>query len=211
MARLAALGAVVGALSLCACVTTSMQAYADRELPAQPVIHVAALVSAPLPLSESLQASIAEQAAKMGIVVDDARTIFPPTRQYTDAEIKRDLAAQGVGAVLVVTVGDSGVVREYAGTVFSGSYSGTATANFGGVTYGGTSTGFASPAYRFRRQTDFSARLIEVSSGRSLWVGTGQVSAGGALFVGNESSAANAAASIFADMQAKGVIGAAQN
>jgi hypothetical protein len=211
MARLAALGAVVGALSLCACVTTSMQGYADRELPAQPVIHVAALVSAPLPLSESLQASIAEQAAKMGIVVDDARTIFPPTRQYTDAEIKRDLAAQGVGAVLVVTVGDSGVVREYAGTVFSGSYSGTATANFGGVTYGGTSTGFASPAYRFRRQTDFSARLIEVSSGRSLWVGTGQVSAGGALFVGNDTSATNAAASIFADMQAKGVIGAAQN
>jgi hypothetical protein len=187
------------------------QGYADRELPAQPVTHVAALVSAPLPLSESLQASIAEQAAKIGIVVDDARTIFPPTRQYTDAQIKRDLATQGVGAVLVVTVGDSGMVREYAGTVFSGSYSGTATANFGGVTYGGTSTGFASPAYRFRRQTDFSARLIEASSGRSLWVGTGQVSAGGALFVGNDTSAANAAASIFADMQAKGVIGAVQN
>lgn len=115
MERVAALGAVGGALSLCACVTTSMQGYADRELPAQSVTHVAALVSAPLPLSESLQASIAEQAAKIGIVDDDARTIFPPTRQYTDAAIKRDLAAQGVGAVLVVTVGDSGVVREYAG------------------------------------------------------------------------------------------------
>jgi hypothetical protein len=211
MARLAALGAIGGALSLCACVTTSMQGYADRELPAQPVTHVAALVSAPLPLLESLQASIVEQGAKIGIVVDDARTIFPPTRQYTDAEIKHDLAAQGVGAVLIVTVGDSGVVREYAGTVFSGSYSGTATANFGGVTYGGTSTGFASPAYRFRRQTDFSARLVEVSSGRGLWVGTGQVSAGGALFVGNDTSATNTAASIFADMQTKGVIGPPQN
>jgi len=156
---LAALSAVGGALSLCACVTTSLQGYADRELPVQPVTHVAALVSAPLPLSESLQANIAEQVAKIGIVVDDARTILQPTRQYTDAEIKRDLVAQGVGAVLVVTVGDSSVVRKYAGTVFSGSYSGTTTANFGGVTYGGTSTGVASPAYRFRRQTDFSARL----------------------------------------------------
>ena len=96
MARLAALSAVGGALSLCACVTTSMQGYADRELPAQPVTHVAALVRAPLPL-------------------------------------------------------DRGVER-----------------------------------------------------GRSLWVGTGQVSAGGALFVGNDTSATNAAASIFADMQAKG-------
>jgi hypothetical protein len=144
------------------------QGYADRELPAQPVTLVATLVSAPLPLSESLQASIAEQAAKIGIVVDGARTIFPPTRQYTDAQIKRDLATQSVGAVLVVTVGDSGMVREYAGTVFSGSYSGIATANFGGVTYGGTSTGFASPAYRFRSRTDFSARLIEASSGRKL-------------------------------------------
>jgi hypothetical protein len=147
----------------------------------------------------------------LGALVRQRVESFPPTRQYSDAEIKRDLAAQGVGAVLVVTVGDSGVVREYAGTVFSGSYSGTATANFGGVTYGGTSTGIASPAYRFRRQTDFNARLIEASSGRSLWVGTGQVSAGGALFVGNDTSAANAAASIFADMQAKGVVGAAPN
>jgi len=37
------------------------------------------------------------------------------------------------------------------------------------------------------------------------------VVAGGALFVANDSSAANAAASIFADMQAKVVIGAVQN
>ena len=115
------------ALSLCGCVTTSMQGYTDRTLPDHAATHLAALVNAPLPLSEALQTSLAAEAAKTGVAVDDARAIFPPTRQYTDAEIKHDLAVQVVDAVLIVTVGDSGVVSEYAGTVFSGSYSGTGT------------------------------------------------------------------------------------
>jgi hypothetical protein len=46
MARLTALGATVGALSLCGCVTTSMQGYADRALPAHAATHLAALVDA---------------------------------------------------------------------------------------------------------------------------------------------------------------------
>ena len=208
MARLRAVGTIVAALSLCGCVTTSIEGYADREPPAHAATHLAALVNAPLPLSEAIQASIASEATKMGVAADDARTIFPPTRQYTDAEMKHDLAGQGVDAVLIVTVGDSGVVREYAGTVFSGAYSGTVTQNgFGGATFGGVSTGVASPTFRYRRQTDVNARLIEPATGRTLWVGSGQVSAGGALFVGNGTSASSAVAAIFADMQSKGLIG----
>jgi hypothetical protein len=52
--------------------------------------------------------------------------------------------------------------------------------------------------------------LIEPATGRNLWVGTGQVSAGGALFVGTGTSAVSAGAAIFTDMQAKGLIGAPQ-
>jgi len=57
-----------------------------------------------------------------------------------DAEIKHDLAVQGVDAVLIVTVGDSGVVREYAGTVFSGTYSATVIGGAFGASCGGAST-----------------------------------------------------------------------
>jgi hypothetical protein len=211
MARLNFFGAGIVALSLSGCVTTSMQGYADRAIPAHAAMHLAALVNAPLPLSEALQASFASQATKLGILVDDARSIFPPTRQYTDAEVKHDLAAQGIDAVLVVTVGDSGVVREYAGTVFSGTYSGTVASSAFGASYDGNSSGIASPTFRYHRPTDFNARLLEPSSGRSLWVGSGQVSAGGALFVGNGTSAASEASAIFNDMRTKGLIGAPQS
>jgi hypothetical protein len=211
MARFLAFSAGFAALSLCGCVTTSMQGYADRAIPERPAVHLAALVNASLPLAEALQASFASQATKLGIIIDDAHTIFPPTRQYTDAEIKHDLTAQGVDAVLVVTVGDSGVVREYAGTVFSGTYSGTAAGSGLGVSYSGAGTEVASPTFRYHRQTDFNAKLIEPASGRTLWVGSGQVSAGGALFVGNGTSASSAAAAIFDDMHAKGLVGAPQS
>jgi hypothetical protein len=184
-----------------------MQGYADRAIPEHAATHLAAFVNAPLPLSQSMQASFADQAAKMGIRIDDARSIFPPTRQYADVEIKHDLAAQGVDAVLIVTVGDSGVVREYAGTLFSG----TATINsFGGVSNANLFES-SSPVFHYSRQTTFNARLIEPGTGRNLWVGSGQVSAGGALFVGNGTSAASAAASILTDMQSKGLIGAPQS
>jgi hypothetical protein len=211
MARLDGLAALIAALSLCGCVTTSMQGYADRAIPEHAATHLAALVNAPLPLSQALQASFTSQATKLGVVVDDARTIFPPTRQYADAEMKHDLAAQGVDAVLIVTVGDSGVVREYAGTVFSGTYSGAVSGGAFGASYGGMSTEVASPTFRYSRETKFDARLIEPTSGRTLWVGSGQVSAGGALFVGNGTSASSAAAAIFTDMHAKGLIGAPQS
>jgi len=179
-------------------------------LPSHPVSHVAVLIIAPPPLSESFQTNLAIEAAKRGVTLEDASAIFPPTRQYSDAEIKQDLKARGVDGLLVVNVGDSGVVREYAGTMFSGNYSGSATVNtFGNmsnVSYGGTSFGVATPIFHQSRETSFNARLVEPSSGRNLWVGSGQVSAGGVLFVGNGTSASNAAASIFNDLQSKAII-----
>jgi hypothetical protein len=212
MARLDMLCASFVALSLSGCVTTSMQGYADRTMPEHPVSHLAALVNAPLPLSEAFQASLASEAAKKGVVIEDAKLIFPPTRQYADAEIKPALNAEGVDGLLIVDVGDTGVVSQYAGTMFNSSYSGTATVstfgNISNVSYGGTSIGVAAPIYRHTRQTSFKARLVEPSTGRNLWVGEGQVNAGGALFVGNGTSASNSASAIFNDMQAKGLIAA---
>jgi hypothetical protein len=196
-----------------------MQGYADRDLPAQPISHIAALVTAPLPIAQSMQANLASEAAKLHITVDDAQSIFPPTRQYTDAEIKHDLKDRGVDGVLVVNVGDSGIVQQYLGTVLSGGYSGVengvASVNsFGGistVSYGGTVSGssyaVASPIYRPTRQTTFSARLVDPITGRNLWIGNGDIKAGGKLFVGDETSASKAAAAIFEDLHAKHILG----
>ena len=206
------------AFAVSGCVTTSMQGYADKAPPSEPIGHVAALVTAPLPLAQSMQASLADEGAKMHVAVDDALTIFPPTRQYTDAEIKHELKDRGVDAVLVVNVGDSGVTQQYLGTILSGGYSGSTTGlatvnTYGGmstINYQGMSTGTlnasAMPIYRPSRETTFSAKLLDALTGRILWVGNGQIEASGKLFVGTDTSASKAAGAILTDWQTKGIV-----
>ncbi|MET3333152.1 hypothetical protein ABIF61_001676 [Bradyrhizobium japonicum] len=208
----------LAAVLLSGCITTSMQGYADRDLPARPVKHIAAYVVAPTGLATSFQSSIAQEAAKRGILADDAYTLLPPTRSYNDAEIRKVLVASDIDAVLIINVGDTGVVREYAGTFFQTEYSGstdmsgtvTRNGNVSSVALtgstSGTVTGISSPIHRYSRQTAFKARLVEPATGRSLWVGSGEVSAGGRLFVGNGSSASSSATAIFDDLSAKRII-----
>ena len=45
---------------------------------------------------------------------------------------------------------------------------------------------------------------------RKFWVGSGQTKSGGSLFMGDATSAADAASSIFNDLQTKGLIGVNQ-
>ena len=196
-----------------------MQGYADRELPAKPVSRIIAYVAGPTSLATSIRANVSDEAKKRGLTAEDALSLFPPTRSYTNAEIQRGLASNGIDGVLVINVGDTGVLQQYAGTILSGQYSGTSSAsgtinslgNVSTVSLNGTSSGTmtatATPVYRYRRQTTFTARLIEPTTARNLWVGDGQVSAGGLLFLGDGASASTSVAAIFDDLQHKGIIG----
>jgi hypothetical protein len=127
------------------------------------------------------------------------------------------MAAHGIDGVLVVNVvGDTGVQQQYAGTIANTNYSGTSSGNamvIGNTIYGtgissGMATTTATPIYRYNRSVAFQARLSDPQTSRKLWVGTGQTDSSGSLFVGNSVSAADAASSIFNDLQAKGLIGA---
>jgi hypothetical protein len=200
------------AFLLAACVTTSMQGYAHLERPAHPIEHIAAVAP------PALVAALANEAAKRGIVLEDGNAIVPPTRQYKDVEIRQFLAERSVNGVLVVTItGDTGVQERYAGTIFSGSYSGNSSGNAmvvgntisGSGMSSGTMTATSTPVYSYKRSVAFQARLSDPKSGRNLWVGGGQTRAGGALFMGDAVSATNAASAMLEDLKAKGLIGAA--
>jgi hypothetical protein len=149
MIRLTFILLCLTAIVLSGCITTSMQGYADRDLPARPIQRVAAYVVAPTALASSFQSSIAEEAAKRGVGAEDAYALLPPTRTYTDTEIRKVLADSGVDAVLIINVGDTGVIKEYAGTFFQGQYSGstdtsgtvTRNGNFSNVSLTGNSSG----------------------------------------------------------------------
>ncbi len=205
------------------CVTSSMQGYADRELPRQTVQRVAVYIAAPGPLASQLHSSVQQEAATRGLSAQDMLAILPPTRTYSDAEMRQALVGSRVDAILVINVGDTGVVREYAGTFLSASYSGSSnysgsaarTANSTDISLSGNSSGkivgSATPMYRYNRQTNFAARLVDPRSGRNLWVGSGQVNAGGLLFVGDSTSANNTARTIFNDLDSKGLLGSASS
>lgn len=160
---------------------------------------------------------LASEAAKRGVTLEDANAILPPTRQYNESEIRKVMAAHGIDGVLVVNVtGDSGVRQRYAGTLVNSSSSGGASANamvvgnmmYGSGTYSGTTTTVATPIYHYSRNVAFEARLSDPQTSRKFWVGSGNTKAGGALFMGDATSAADAAAGIFNDLQSKGLIGA---
>jgi hypothetical protein len=230
MRKFATAFGIAGALGLllAACTSTSIQGYADRDLPSKTIQHIAAYVAAPGPLAASMVAAIGEDARKRGVVAEDALTILPPTRTYTDAEVRKALTERGVDGVLVITVADSGVVSQYAGTIFSSSYSGMTSAsgtitNFGSTstvalngTTTGTSFGSATPTFRYSRKTNFNARLVEPATGRNLWVGNGEVSTEGGkgllgrLTVSDSASSSHAIGAIFEDLQKKGLIGTGQ-
>src|SRR5712671_1293992 len=155
---------------LAGCVTTSMQGYADLDRPAHPVEHIA-VVAPP-----ALIAALTAEAPKHGLVVEDGNVIVPPTRPYKDAEIRQLLATRGVDGVLVVSVtGDSGVQQRYAGTIFSGNYSGTSSGNAmivgntisGTAASSGTMSATSAPVYRYGRTVAFHARLSDPKSGRN--------------------------------------------
>jgi hypothetical protein len=212
------------AFALSGCVNTSIQSYADRSLPSNSLRHIAAFVSAPGPLAVSMQASIAEEARKRGVLAEDALTILPPTRKYSDAEVRAALQERGVDGVLIISVADSGIVSQYAGTIFQSSSNGVMSSDgtmtqFGNTsnlsmngTYSGTTTATATPTFRYSRQTNFSARLIDPKSARNLWIGYGEVSARGGkgivgrLLVADGASASRSISAIFDDLQKKGVI-----
>jgi hypothetical protein len=87
-------------MALSGCITTDMQGYADRQLPQQPIQRIAVLVAAQPGLASNLQSSLAQEGKKRGILVEDALLLLPPTRTYSDAEVKNQLVRDGINAVL---------------------------------------------------------------------------------------------------------------
>jgi|GEM_PF-5493122 hypothetical protein len=168
---------------LCSCTQTTIESYADREFKSRALTHIVAYISGPTSISNETSASLTAQAAKHGVTLDNAFYIFPPTHSYSEQVIKRELASRGVDGVLIVKVGNTRVIKEYAGTLLAGLES--------------VST---------RGDNNFAAKLIEPSTGQLLWAGEGKVTESGLLIVGNRSGPASVATAILDELQTKGLL-----
>jgi hypothetical protein len=202
-----AVGVAIAATTLFGCARTSMQGYADLERPAHPIQHIAAFAG------PALLPALASEAKKQGVLCEDALTFLPPTRQYSEADIRQAMAARGVDAVLVITItGDTGAQQQYAGTVTTGNAMAVGNTMYGGgmatTTVSASGTSVSTPIYRFNRAIAFDARLSDPQTSRKFWVGGGQTNAGGGGLVGAISTsdtinASSIASTIFSDLRAK--------
>jgi hypothetical protein len=195
---------------LAGCAATSMQGYADLERPAQPIQHIAAFVG------PALLPALASEAKKQGVLLEDALSFLPPTRQYTEPEIRKAMAARGVDGVLVITMtGDTGAQQQYAGTVTTGNSTAVGTTMYGGGYANDLGVGFRNErinaSHRFSRAIAFEARLSDPQTSRKFWVGGGQTNSSGGGLIGvistsNGVNAASIASNIFTDLRAKELI-----
>jgi hypothetical protein len=167
----------------------------------------------------ALLPALASEAKNKGVLLEDALSFLPPTRQYTEAEIRQAMSARGVDGVLVITLtGDTGAQQQYAGTITTGNASAVGTTMYGGgmatTSVSASGTSVSTPVYRFSRAIAFEARLSDPQTSRKFWVGGGQTNSGGGGLVGaistsNGVNAASIASNIFNDLRAKELIGAA--
>src|SRR5947207_11156711 len=104
---------------LCSCTQTTIEGSADREIRSRAVTHLVTYISGPISISNETQASLTAQAAKHGVILDSVFYLFPPTHSYSQQEIKRELASRGVDGVLLIKVGNTRVIKEYAGTLLA--------------------------------------------------------------------------------------------
>jgi hypothetical protein len=203
-------GTAIATATLFGCAATSMQGYADLERPAHPIQHVATFAG------PALLPALASEAKKQGVLLEDALSFLPPTRQYTEDEIRKAMAARGVDGVLVITLtGDTGAQQQYAGTVTTGNATAVGTTMYGGgmatTSVSASGTSVSTPVYRFSRAIAFEARLSDPQTSRKLWVGGGQTNSGGGGLIGaistsNGVNAASIASNIFNDLRAKELI-----
>ena len=168
---------------LCSCTQTTIEGYADRESRSRALTHIVTYISGPTSISNETQVSLTAQAARHGVILDNAFYIFPPTHSYSEQEIKRELASRGVDGVLLVKVCNTRATKEYAGTLL-GSLESVST----------------------RGDSNFAAKLIEPSTGKLLWAGEGKVTESGLLIVGNRSGPMSVAVAILDELQAKGLL-----
>jgi hypothetical protein len=184
----------LSAMTLSGCLTTETSD-ADRMLPPRQLNRLVSYVAGPATVAANLQTNISGEARRRGLAADNALALFPPTRSYTDADIRQVLAARGVDGVLIINVGETSVPRQYAGTILQGR-----------STVPSASAAAVSSVNGYPRATTFTARLIEPMTARNLWDGFGHVEAGGVFTADDGSGAASAVAAIFDELQQKGIV-----
>ena len=169
-------------LAVVGCASTKMASVTDptmRDKRYQRFVVFADI--ADLEMRGRMERRVVERLVESGSGGEISLDLFPPTREYTDVEIKDQLLERGIDGFLVLMVNESGTTRSH--VPVSGATTttnGTARVVGDRVHYDGQTRTNVSGGYDITRPwASFSTELYDVAGGNRTWVATAQTSGNG--------------------------------
>ena len=159
-------------LLITGCVTTNVKGYTDREYNGYKIKK--AVVRAPnagFAFGELLEGSLVEELNNAGVPAKSFLEMFPPTREWSNEQVAKELMEKGYDAILHVNLTGSDANEQTIGYINHG----TASVYGNSASFSGSSTAMTMVS----RYTATHIKLYDVATGRVIWVGDANTKAGG--------------------------------
>lgn len=173
--------------------------------PAKVVLMVVAM---DFEIRDTIQTHMIKALSKKKVEVFLYQDLFPPTREWTEEEIKQAYAEQGVSAGILVAAGASS-----SETMQVGSHSFSRGSTYGNVQSNGDNATFSASnsastqtygIFKKNSRASFSAVLTDLKTNRIAWYSDIFTKAGGAFFVGEKRDAKAAVKGVVRGLLEKG-------
>ena len=208
---------LISACLLSGCATSKITAFRDPDFATKQFTALVVFAQGmALDASVEVERLICEKLAPTPCV--SGKSVLPPTRQYTPAEVEKYLQASGADAVFIIAlVADQSDTR-YFGTITTSSASASATSsgsmNFYGNTafWSGAAYGSASgqsvsmPVYGYSRVAFGQLGLFDRPTGNIAWRGEIRVEGRGLLNVTDSAFISSATSKIARELKAAGLV-----
>jgi hypothetical protein len=155
---------------------------------------VVRMPNASLSFRKLVTARLQKQFRKRNIRMIMHNDLFPPTRQWTDAQIQETYERHNVDAGLIITIG-SDRTEQSPGFIM-----------FDSTTIGDHTYMNATHVSVVRDFTSFEISLVDAESRQTAWLGRLDTRGAGVLFVGNKSTAKGLVKGLFKEWKRSGIV-----
>jgi hypothetical protein len=186
-------------LLLAGCVTTSVRGFTDNNYKEFKIKKIA--VRAPnvgFAFGEIMENSMIKNLRSSKVQAESFLSLFPPTRDWTNEEVAKQLMKDGYDSIMYVYL----VGSDSSSQTISYINSGNAYAYGGMGTYSGTTV----PVSAISRSTQTRVKIFDIHTADVIWIGDSSTKAGGLLFMGDETQTDSISSQIVSSLKSNGHI-----
>lgn len=190
--------------------STTQESYTDPDyLGYRPRNVVLMVVTEDTALRLEVEERLTTELAVRGLTVFRQVDLFPPTRQWSEADQLAVYDREQIDSGIIVAAGasSSSVIPYATQTYSSGRVFGNYDSSSGSFNATGSGTSTSSTLFTAKSKAEFSAVLLDIRSNRVAWYGDVFTKAGGTLFVGTRRDAKGAVKGIVEGLSENGHIG----